>query len=74
MTSECVVFPQNEYICMYDLALRHNSKNTRTFLECKGIPILEWSGNSPDMYPIENVWNIIKKEIGRQMSCIKEEM
>ena len=26
------------------------------------------------MNPIENVWNIMKKEIGNQMSCKKEEM
>ena len=26
------------------------------------------------MNPIENVWNIIKKEIGGQMLCKKEEM
>ena len=59
MTSECVVFPQKEYICMHALAPCHNPKNTRPFLECKGIPVLEWSGNSLDMYPIENVWNIL---------------
>ena len=23
----------------------------------------------PDMNPIENVWNIMKKEIGNQMPC-----
>ena len=26
------------------------------------------------MNPIENVWNIMKKEIGNQMPCRKEEM
>ena len=30
--------------------------------------------NSPDMNPIENVWNIMKKEIGNQMPCTIEEM
>ena len=72
MTSECVVFPQVENICMHDLAPCHNSIKTRTFLECKGIPVLEWPRNSPDMDPIKNVSNIMKKEIGNQMPCIKE--
>ena len=30
--------------------------------------------NSPDMNPIENIWNIMKKEIGIQMPCKVEEM
>ena len=51
MTSECVVFPQKEYICMHDHASCHNSKKTRSFLECKGIFVLEWPRNSPDMNP-----------------------
>ena len=74
MTSECVVFPQVENVCMHDLVPCHNYIKTRTFLECKGIPVLEWPRNSPDMDPIENVSNIMKKEIGNQMPCIKEEM
>ena len=57
---------------MHYLELCHNSKNTRTFLEWKGIPILEWPGNSSDMNPIKNIWNIMKKEIGNQMLCQKE--
>ena len=59
---------------MHDLVLCHNSKNTRTFLECKQVPVLEWSGNLTDIYPVENVWNIMKIEVGNQMPCIKEDM
>ena len=54
---------------MHDLAPCYNSKSTRIFPECKGIPILEKPGNSPDMNPIENVWNLMKKDIGNQMPC-----
>ena len=49
---------------MYDIAPCHTSKRTRTFLECNGIPILECSGNSPKVNFIQNVLNIMKKEIG----------
>ena len=38
---ECVVFPQKGYIVIHDIAQCNNSKSTRTFQECKGIPILE---------------------------------
>ena len=45
------------------------NKITRTFLECKGITILEWSRNLPDKNPLESVSNIMQKEISNQMSC-----
>ena len=38
---EFVVFPKKGYIFIHDLAPCHNSKSTRTFQECKGIPVLE---------------------------------
>ena len=59
---------------MFDLAPCHNSKRTRTCLECNEIPILKWPGNLPEMNSIENVWNIMKKDIGNQLPCLKEEM
>ena len=61
---ECVVVPQKGYIVMHDLTPCNNSKITRTFIEYKGIPFLEWPGYSPDMKPIEDVYNTIKKKIG----------
>ena len=57
---------------MRDLAPCYNSKCTRTFLEYKGIPVLEWPGYLPDMNPIEDVWNIMKKDIGNQSLCKKK--
>ena len=41
MACECVMFLQKEYIFIHDLAPCHNSKSTRIFLDCKGIPVLE---------------------------------
>ena len=52
------------YSFMYDLASCCNSKITRTFLECNKIPILECPENSPEVNTIENVWDIMKIEIG----------
>ena len=69
---ECVVVPQKRYIFMHDLAQCNNSNITRTFIEYKGLPVLEWSGYSPDMKTIEDVCNTMKEEIGNQKLCKKK--
>ena len=59
---------------MHDLVPCHKPKRTRTFFECKEIPIVKWPGNLPDIIYIENILNITKKEIGNQLPCLKEEI
>ena len=51
----------------------HNSKIHSTFLECYRLLILQRPGNSPLMIPKENICITMKKEIGNQMPCLKEE-
>ena len=65
---------RREYIFRHGLVQCHNSKITRTCLACNEIPVLKWLGNSPEVNSIENVWNIVKKDFGNQLSCLKEEM
>ena len=31
----------------------------------RGINVFDWPGNSEDLTPIEEVWNIMKKESGK---------
>ena len=59
---------------MHDLGPWHNSKRTRTCIECSEILVLKWPRNSPEMNSIENIWNIMKKDIGNQLPCLKEQM
>ena len=59
---------------MDDLGPFHESKRTRTFFECNEIHVLKQSMNLPEIKSTENVWNIMKKEIGNQLSCLKEDM
>ena len=35
----------------------------RTFFEERGLMVLEWTGNSLDINPIENLWAIIKHKL-----------
>ena len=48
---------------MQDGAPAHKSKAVKTFLDDHNIAVLEWPGNSPDLNPIENAWNIMKHEL-----------
>ena len=59
---------------MHDIVTIHNSKRLRTFLEYNEVPDLKWPGNLPKMNSIENVWIIMKREVGNQLLCLKEKM
>ena len=59
---------------MHELVPCHKPRETRTFFECKDIPVLKWPGYLPEIISIENLWNITNKEIGNQLPCLKEEM
>ena len=43
----------------------HWSKSTLRYVTERGIIVFAWPGNSADLIPIEEVWNIIKKKSGK---------
>jgi transposase len=50
---------------MQDGAPCHTAKSIKTYLASKNNPLLDWPGNSPDMNPIENVWEILKRKMNK---------
>lgn len=59
-------FPNGEsYIFMQDGAPCHTARSVKTYLREENIPLLDWPGNSPDMNPIENVWELMKREVAK---------
>ncbi|CAG5015993.1 unnamed protein product [Parnassius apollo] len=65
-------FPDSEnFTFMHDSAPCHKAKSVTKFLEENIIPVLPWPGNSPDMNPIENLWEITKAEIAKEMITTK---
>lgn len=48
---------------MHDGAPCHRAKIVSKWLNDSKIGVLDWPGNSPDLNPIENLWDIIKNKV-----------
>lgn len=76
------LFPQlNEWfpgredcIFMHDSAPCHKAKSVTQYLQEKKLKVLPWPGNSPDLNPIENVWQILKRKMAEIVLTNKEQL
>ena len=53
----------NSSTFMHVGALCHRSRAVKQFLEQENAQVLDWPGNSPDLYPIENSWKLMKAKV-----------
>ncbi len=51
---------------LQDGAPCHASKRIKEFLKTQSFQVIDWPGNSPDLNPIENAWNYIKRKLKSQ--------
>jgi len=56
---------------MQDGASNHTSQWNRPLFMEQEIDLLFWPGNSPDLNPIEHIWNLIKDRVSRRRPFIK---
>ena len=66
-------FPNGDCVLQQDRAPCHTPKVVQRHFEASNIKVMEWSGNSPDIAPIENLWAIIKSRL-QNLDCTTEKI
>jgi hypothetical protein len=46
---------------------KHTSRVAKQFLTENGVDVVDWPSNSPDLNPIENIWQVIKNKVEKRM-------
>lgn len=58
---------------LQDGAPCHTAKSVKNYFNEQSIPLLDWPGYSPDMNPIEYMWELVKREVAKDMITSKRQ-
>ncbi|XP_048853901.1 uncharacterized protein LOC125721830 isoform X1 [Brienomyrus brachyistius] len=57
------LYGDEDFIFQHNLAPAHSAKTTGKWFTDHGITVLNWPANSPDLNPIQNLWDIVKRKL-----------
>ena len=58
-----VPFLRRHHLIFHDNARPHVARIFTQFLEAENVPVLPWPAYSPDMSPIEHVWDALGRRV-----------
>lgn len=73
---QAAIWYQNsqDWTFMQDNAPCHKSKTTMRWFQEKGLKVMDWPPNSPDLNPIENMWGVLKQKLQSLGNVSKTEL
>ena len=76
LTPVCILHLQNNgrMRLMHDGAPSHTARATRALLQANRINALSWPSLSPDLNPIEEIWDVIDQRIRSRVPLIKRDL
>ena len=68
------LFKDKSWVFQQDNDPKHTANNVKNYLKNKKLVVLSWPAQSPDLNPIENLWNILDHGIKTRTPKNEEEL
>lgn len=63
-----------QFIFQQDNAPCHAARVTVNWFQKRGITLMDWPGNSPDINPIENLWSCLKRMVAKEKPTTRQQL